>query len=300
MHPVERDFDIPVDMKRLYGDVRILTSIEPPRNYRNVSSLNRVADYIFKEFSKCCSRVEVQEYEVRDSTYKNVIASFGPQKTSNKNERIVVGAHYDVCGDQPGADDNASGVAAVLEIARLFSTLRPHLKRRIDLVAYSLEEPPFFRSQYMGSAIHAKSLAQAGIKLHIMISVDMIGHFSKSGGPSPYFSSLIEPGTVVPGRTTAILGKKGDEKIAKRIKRYMMETSGELVVAALNFPEGTRGLDHSDHLNYWNHGYRAVMISNFPVSSSSNYHQVTDTTATLDFGKLTEVVRGLYRVLVNL
>lgn len=296
--PASRGPGIPVSVKRLYADVRALTSIQPPRGYRNTASLDRAAAYIFGQFAQCTGRVETREYEVEGNTYKNIIASFGPETKHGK--RIVVGAHYDVCGDQPGADDNASGVAAVLEIARLFAALKPHLKRRIDLAAYSLEEPPFFRSPHMGSAVHAKSLAEAKTKILVMISVDMIGYFSDTAKPHPYFSPFIKPGTVIPGRTTSIIGKKGQEKITRKIKKYMLKNSRGIAVAAFNLPIDIMGVDYSDHMNFWNHGYKAVFISNFPVSPNPNYHQPADTIDALDFDKISEIVKGIYYTLVKL
>jgi hypothetical protein len=286
---------LPVSAKRLTADVQTLASINPPRNSQNVSSLDRAADYIFKEFSQCTTRVEIQRYPVNDKEYKNVIASFGPMK----GKRIIVGAHYDVCGDQPGADDNGTGAAAVLELARLLSALKPGLKRRIDLVAYSLEEPPYFRTPYMGSAIHAASLAKAKVKVHVMISIDMIGYFSETGKPHRLVSSFIKPGTVIPGNTTGILGKKGEKKITDTIKKHMTENSN-IAVLVLNLPLGTPGLDFSDHLNYWKHNYPAVMITNFMVCPNFNYHKPTDTIEKLDFNKLAEIVKGLYFVLVKI
>jgi hypothetical protein len=287
--------EIPVSVKRLTADVQTLASLDPPRNHQNVSSLDRAADYIFKEFKKCTTQVEVQRYQVNDKEYKNVIASFGPMK----GKRIIVGAHYDVCGDQPGADDNGTGAAAVLELARLLSALKPKLKRRIDLVAYSLEEPPYFRTPYMGSAIHAASLAKAKVKVHVMISIDMIGYFSETGKPHRLVSSFIKPGTVIPGNTTGILGKKGEEKITDTLKKHITENSN-IAVLALNLPLGTRGLDFSDHLNYWKHTYPAVMITNFMVCPNFNYHKPTDTIEKLNFEKIAEIVKGLYFVLVKI
>jgi hypothetical protein len=290
----EQKPEIPVSVKRLTADVQTLASINPPRNHQNVSSLDRAADYIYKEFSQCTTRVEIQRYPVNDKEYKNVIASFGPMN----GERIIVGAHYDVCGDQPGADDNATGAAAVLELARLLSRLKPKLKRRIDLVTYSLEEPPYFRTPYMGSAVHAASLAKAKTKVHVMINIDMIGYFSETGKPHRLVSSFIKPGTVVPGNTTCILGKEGEEKITGTIKKHMTQNSS-IAVLALNLPMGTTGMDFSDHLNYWENNYPAVMITNFLVCPNFNYHKPTDTIDKLNFEKIAEIVKGLYSALVK-
>ncbi len=150
------------------------------RNYKNVAVLDTVAERIKKEFERYTNRVYTQDYRANENGYKNIIASFGPQN----GKRIIVGAHYDVCGDQDGADDNASGVAGVLELARLLKD-QP-LKYRIDLVAWSLEEPPFFHTKNMGSYIHAKSLHDSNTAVKGVISLEMIGYYSDKENSQSY------------------------------------------------------------------------------------------------------------------
>jgi Zn-dependent M28 family amino/carboxypeptidase len=150
------------------------------RNHKNVSVLDTVAERIKKEFQLYSNKVSTQVYKVDGSGYKNIIASFGPEKA----ERIIIGAHYDVSHEQDGADDNASGVAGVLELARLLKD-QP-LKYRIDLVAFSLEEPPFFHTKNMGSYVHAKSLHDSNVKVKGMISLEMIGYFSDEKNSQTY------------------------------------------------------------------------------------------------------------------
>ena len=142
------------------------------RNYKNTAVLDTVAERIKKEFMRYTNRVSTQDYKVDEKGYKNIIASFGPEE----GKRIIVGAHYDVSHAQDGADDNASGVAGILELAKLLKD-QP-LKYRIDLVAFSLEEPPFFHTKNMGSYIHAKSLHDSNIAVKGMISLEMIGYYS--------------------------------------------------------------------------------------------------------------------------
>ena len=113
------------------------------RNYKNVTVLDTVAERIKKEFQRYTDRVYTQDYRVNENGYKNIIASFGPQD----GKRIIVGAHYDVCREQDGADDNASGVAGVLELAKLLKD-QP-LKYRIDIIAFTLVEPPCFHTKNM-------------------------------------------------------------------------------------------------------------------------------------------------------
>lgn len=288
--------NIPVSVKLLRAHVQKLVEIEPPRNYRHIPSLDRAADYIFEQFRLYTKQVEFQEYTVEDKKYKNVIASFGPQSA----ERIVVGAHYDVCGEVPGADDNATGVASILELARLISILKPHLKYRIDLAAYCLEEPPFFRTSNMGSAVHAKSLAMAKVKIRAMISLDMIGYFSESASPLEVVSSFARPGTVVPGLSTTLISKKGDEELSGTIAGLMSAASGRLAVVVLNPPRDTEGIDWSDHLNFWNHDYPGVMITNYFVCPNPHYHRPADTMDHLDFDKIALIVRGLYNALIKM
>src|SRR3990170_7278954 len=134
-----KPLNIPVDKKRLQQDVQTLAAMVPPRNAENVASLDKSAEYILEEFRKTGGRTEIQRFTQDGKEYKNVICSFGPEA----GERTIVGAHYDVYGDQPGADDNASGVAGLLELSRLVQSLKTELKYRIDFVAYTLEEGQF-------------------------------------------------------------------------------------------------------------------------------------------------------------
>ena len=120
-----------------------LTKTNTPRSFENISQLNAVASYIESIFSIYADSVQNQEYKVQSTTYKNIICSFG---TENK-KRIFIGADYDACGNQQGADDNATGIAGLLELARIRKGQK--LQYRIDLVTYILEEPPFFRTEHI-------------------------------------------------------------------------------------------------------------------------------------------------------
>src|SRR3954454_14624499 len=155
--------------ERIYKDVEFLTSLRPARNFRNTVSLEKASGYIADEFAKAGATPQLQTWIADGQEYKNVIISYSQGKT----RRLIVGAHYDVCGEQPGADDNASAVAGLLEIARLVFDQKPDIDYRIDFVAYCLEEPPFFGSNFMGSYVHAKSLHDNKIDVIGMISLEM-------------------------------------------------------------------------------------------------------------------------------
>ncbi|MEH3114984.1 M28 family peptidase [Pedobacter terrae] len=160
--------------------LKAITKTAKYRNHSNIDQLDSTANYIKAIFKKSADSTSVQEYNVDQKNYQNIICSFG---TENK-KRIIVGAHYDVCGDQEGADDNASGVIGLLELSRLLKGKK--LNYRVDLVAYTLEEPPYFRTQYMGSYIHAKSLNEAKADVFGMISLEMIGYFKDEPNSQAY------------------------------------------------------------------------------------------------------------------
>src|SRR4051794_25321614 len=140
--------------RRLYKDVEFLTAISPARNYQHLHSLEKAYKYIETEFEKAGASPRLQKWVAQQKEYTNVIVTYN----ADKQDRLIVGAHYDVCGNQPGADDNASAVAGLLECVRLLFEAKPALNYRVDFVAYCLEEPPFFASDQMGSHKHAESL----------------------------------------------------------------------------------------------------------------------------------------------
>ena len=287
--------NIPVSKDRLYADVEKLTSIDPPRNYLNLDSLNTIADYIHEEFKKWDCNTQVQEYLADDEIYKNVIASFNPTHKT----RVVIGAHYDVCGEQPGADDNASAVAGLLEVGRLIQELKPTLNCRVDLVAFSLEEPPYFQTPLQGSAIHASSLAKAKVEVKAMICLEMIGYFSDE--PNSQQFPLPQLAQMYPsvGNFIVVVGQTGEEALVQQVKESMQKVA-QINVQSIAAPKSITGITFSDHASYWDQGYPAVMINNTSFYRNPNYHEVTDTIDTLDFDKMTEVVRGVYWALVGL
>jgi Zn-dependent M28 family amino/carboxypeptidase len=280
---------------RLYRDVDALTSLQLARNYANLASLNQAADYITGEFKKLGCRVEVQPFRADGHTYKNIIASFGKPEA----DRVVIGAHYDVYGELPGADDNASAVAGLLETARMLDTAKPDLPYRIDFVAYSLEEPPYFATEFMGSAVHARSLYEQNVRVKAMICYEMIGYFSDEPHsqqfPDPALSRIY-PNT---GNFIIVVGRQGQEGFTAQIQS-LMQAHCAIDVQAINFPStaGLGGL--SDHRSYWKYNYPAVMINDTSFLRNPNYHRETDTIDTLDFQKMAEVVKGVFGAIIRL
>lgn len=271
--------------------LRIITKTEKPRDHENLEQLNITASYIYNEFAKYSDSVSFQK--IKNGVYKNVISSFGPMDA----KRIIVGAHYDVCGNQEGADDNASGVVGLLELARLLKGQK--LKYRIDLVAYSLEEPPFFRSTMMGSYEHAKYLKDNNIDVYGMVAVEMIGYFDDAKGSQDYPISLLSVFYGKRGNYITLVKKlKGGKFVRKMVRKY----KGSKAIRNKKFsaPKGLQGIDWSDHLNYWKMGFNALMITDTSFYRNKNYHQKTDTMETLDLARMAKVIDGLYASLIGM
>jgi len=277
------------DIDRLRTDVRFLASLDPARNYQHITSLEQAAEYIQKEFTKAGAEPAVQKWVAWDHEYKNIIASFNPKK----KQRLIIGAHYDVAGDQPGADDNASGVAGLLELARLVFQQGPTLDYRIDFVSYCLEEPPFFGSQLMGSYVHAHSLYKQNVDVIGMVCLEMIGFFSDKPHsqryPSPELAKIY-PSTA---NFIVVVGIADYVAFNRKVHR-LMSKDANIDVQVISFPpaEGLAGL--SDHRNYWHFKYPALMINDTSFVRNPHYHQTADTPETLDFEKMSEVVNCLY------
>jgi Zn-dependent M28 family amino/carboxypeptidase len=287
--------DIPVEGQRLLLHVKTLTEISPPRNYLNTGSLNEAARYVEERFAESGGRVSVQEFTVEDRAYRNIVASFGPQE----GERVIVGAHYDVCGHQPGADDNASGVAGLLELARLLGRKGASPPHRVDLVAYSLEEPPFFGTKHMGSAVHAARLAREGVEVKGMLSLEMIGYFSEEKNSQSFPFWVMRFFYPTTADFVAVVGNRRSGDLIMNTRRFMTEAAG-IGVETLRAPFFVVEAGFSDHRNYWKHGYQAAMVTDTSFFRSPHYHEETDTIETLDFGKMAEVVKGVYWTVLNL
>jgi Zn-dependent M28 family amino/carboxypeptidase len=206
----------------------------------------------------------------------------------------VVGAHYDAVEASPGADDNASGVAGLIELAYLLGDTQ--LSRGIELVAYTLEEPPFFGTQQMGSAYHVESLADEGVEVTFMIALEMIGYFSNQPGSQQYpwpFLRWLYPNQ---GNFIALIGRWEQRHFVKRLKGYM-KGSTDLPVYSMVAPSRMGSVDFSDHRNYWNSHYDALMVTDTAFYRNTKYHSVYDTADRLDYSRMGKVVIGVYEML---
>ena len=288
------DLDPDINTDNLKQTVLTLTSITPPRNYSNKKSLEKSVEYISQKFIEYGFTPKKQQFNVNGTFYENIIVSAGPQN----GERVIVGAHYDVCGDQPGADDNASGIAGLLEIARFAKKHEDKLPYGVDIVAYCLEEPPFFGTTNMGSYVHAASLHEKNIKVRGMICLDMIGFFTDEKNSQKYPLAIMRLFYPDKGNFISIVSNFGSSSLANQLFRNYKYTS--INAKTLKAPEFITGVDFSDHRNYWKFGYDAVMITDTAFYRNPNYHDSSDTMGTLDFSKMKEVVKGICLTLINI
>lgn len=270
-----------------------LTLSFAPRNWRHTNNLDKSADYISQHFKKAGAVVEYQTFTVQGKQYRNVIGRFGVGKGS----KIVVGAHYDVYGETPGADDNASGVAGLIELAYLIGRDAPN--REIEVVAYTLEEPPFFTTRLMGSAIHAKSIATEKQNIAGIIVLEMIGFFSDEWGAQTYPLPLLH--LIYPNRANfiAVVGPWHQGQWMQTVKTTMQGTT-DLPVYSIRAPSAITGSDFSDHRNYWPYGFNAVMITDTAFYRNKAYHLSGDTPDRLDYRKLGKVVVAVFEAIKSI
>ena len=281
------------DARALERHVRFLTEDVRPRSAAHPENLERAAGYIAARFREAKGRTTLQRFEARGKSYVNVVAEFGPVDTTEPV--LVVGAHYDAFGETgalPGADDNASGTAGLLELARLLGA-QP-VRRPVMLVAFANEEPPFFGSEGMGSAVHASSLAASGRRVRGMICLEMIGYYSEQQGWPNALFALIYP---TRGDFIGVAAGWSDRELAKAVKRGMAGAGGVRVVSFSGLRETS---DASDHRNYWSHGWTAVMVTDTAFLRNPHYHTSGDTADTLDYRRMASVVDGVLNAVLAL
>jgi len=286
--------DPEISIENLKQTVHTLSTMSPARCYIYPESLETSVKYISQKLMEYGLTPESQKFDVYGNIYKNVIVSVGPEEGS----RVVVGAHYDVCGNQPGADDNASGIAGLLEVARFAKKHEAELPYRVDFVAYTLEEPPFFGTTNMGSYVHASFLHENNIKVEGMICLEMIGFFTGEKKSQKFPLPLMRFFYPDTGDFICLVSSYGSSSLAKQISLHLKAAS--INVETFKGPSFIPGVDFSDHRNYWKFGYKAVMITDTAFYRNPNYHEHSDTIDTLDFVRMKEVVKGICWSLINM
>ncbi|MBC7798620.1 MAG: M28 family peptidase [Pyrinomonadaceae bacterium] len=264
-----------------------------PQKIGFLDSLDKKADYIKSEFEKSGAQISEQTFTVDGKVYRNVIADFG----ANDKEKIIVGAHYDTAKDFSGADDNSSGIAGLIELSRLLS--QTELPLQIELVAYALEEPPYFATQQMGSFIHADSLKKQNANVRLMICLEMIGYFTDENDSQNYPVSLLKLFYPSKGNFIVVVGSFGNGLTTRRLKASMI-SGVDLPIYSINAPDFVNGVDFSDHRNYWKLGYNAVMITDTAFYRNKNYHSNNDTSEKLDYPRMAKTIEATFAAIIEI
>ena len=290
---IKKDQKVLADTTRIKKHLTLITKTDKSRNYQNLKTLNEIGKYIYDNFNNYADSTYYQKYEVKGNEYKNVIAVFGSENTKT----IVIGAHYDVCEEQEGADDNATGVIGLLELARMFQGKK--LNYRIELVAYTLEEPPFFRTKQMGSYIHAKSLKDNNIDVYGMVCLEMIGYFDDAKNSQHYPLGILKLIYGNKANYITLVNQFSKGKFARKFSN-IFKKANTIKTKKFVGPKAMEGIDFSDHMNYWNFGYSAVMVTDTSFYRNDNYHEKTDTMETLNIPKIAQVIDGVFVSIMNM
>lgn len=211
-------------------------------------------------------------------------------------EIVVIGAHYDTVPESPGADDNASGVAALLALAGDFARTRP--ERTLRFVAFANEEPVYFQTEFMGSLVYARACKRRGERIVAMVSLESIGYFSDVRGSQdyPFPLSFFYPSR---GNFVAVVGNRESRALVRQVTRAFRATK-VLPCESAALPDVLPGIGWSDHWAFWREGYPAVMVTGTATYRNPHYHQPTDKPDTLDYERLAAAVRGLRAVVAEL
>jgi len=261
------------------------------RNLWSYGALEQAAQYISTRLTAAGYTPRRQTFELAKLPLSNVEAVL--QGTTHGAEIVVVGAHYDTVVGCPGANDNATGVAAVLELAQRFSGRRQ--PRTIRFVAFVNEEPPFFQTEHMGSAVYANALRSGDERVAGMLSLETMGYYSEERGSQRYPAPMA---TIYPdvGNFIGFVADVASARLLWRARRaFKRRTSFPLQSATV--PAAIPGVGWSDHWAFWQAGYPAMMVTDTAPYRYPWYHTADDTPEKVDCDRLAHVVDGLEAVI---
>lgn len=277
--------------RRFESHVTALCSNPAGRNFIEKKGLASAKEYIAEQFKSFGYQVEYQEYQISGDIFANIeVTRIG---TTYPDEVVVIGAHYDAVIGAPGANDNGSGVAAVLELADRFRDAE--FPRSVRFVAFVNEEPPNFMSSNMGSYVYAKHVASEKENIIAMYSLETIGYFRDETGSQQYppLFNLFYPGT---GNFIAFVGNlRSRGLVTQSLRSFRSHATfpSEGIAAPAIIP----GINWSDHWSFWKQGYPAIMITDTAPYRYPYYHSPEDTPDKVDYEKMVYVVQGIEKML---
>lgn len=281
--------------RRLEVHVRAIAS--KAHNIDHYAALSEAARTIERTLAGFGLSPQSQVYTVTGRAVRNIEVVIGPPPPAAVDAAYVVGAHYDSPDDSPGANDNGTGTAAVLELARLLATLKPR-RTRLRLVLFVNEERPYGKTPDMGSWQHARLMKETGEPIAGMMSLETIGYFSDEPGsqtyPPPF--NLVFPDK---GNFIAFVGLPGSRAILRRALRSFRAHTAFPSIGGVA-PGFLPGIDLSDHWSYDQFGFPAMMVTDTAPFRNPRYHTLDDLPETVDYESLARITLGLARVLREL
>ncbi len=263
------------------------------RNLWRFESLQEAAAYICDSFRKYGYAPLTQEFSVEGKSVRNIEVI---RSGAGEGPAVIIGAHYDTVPGSPGANDNATGVAAVLELARLLNAFEP--RREIRLVTFVNEEMPFFATAAMGSWRYARRCASRGEAVSAMLSLETIGYYSDRPGSQqyPFPFGLFYPAR---GNFIAFVANLRSGMLVRKVVKSFRRNAA-FPSEAVAAPGWMAGIGWSDHYAFWKAGYPAVMVTDTALFRYSQYHTAADTPEVVDVERLARVVHGLAGVVRDL
>ncbi|WP_166895167.1 M28 family peptidase [Massilia sp. CCM 8734] len=279
---------------RLAGHVRAIASTE--HNTGTPAELEKAALYIEATLAAQGYTVRRDEYVFDGHKVRNLEVSISNTAPGKQPERIyIVGAHYDSAPGTPGANDNGSGTAAVLELARLLKGLVPAPGKELKFVLFVNEEPPYYNGPGMGSRRHARALKARGANVEAALILETIGYYSNASNSQRYPPGI---GAFYPdqGNFIGFVSTLGSMGLVRRTVSAFRDAS-PFPAQALAAPSFVRGVTWSDHTSYNLEGYSAIMITDTATMRYPHYHTSADTPDKLDYASMSKVVEGMSSVI---
>src|ERR1700736_2166501 len=276
--------------EELRADVRTLGAEIGERNMLHYPQLNAAADFIENSFSSAGLHPRRDTYELQGKAFHNIEAEI----RGSAPQIILIGAHYDSVFGAPGANDNGSGVAAMLALARRFATRSTSSTLRF--VAFVNEEPPYFQTKQMGSFVYASRCKGRGDQISAMISLETIGYFSDAPRSQTYPAPGLGIFYPTIGNFVGFVGNVRSNALVRRaIAIFRKQAKIPSEGAAL--PAFIPGVGWSDQWAFWQHGYPGIMITDTAPFRYPHYHRATDTPDKLDYDRFALVVSGIEKML---
>lgn len=277
--------------QRLRLHVDRLAGLIGPRHLGRRTAFDAAATYVERELGQCGDRVDLEKYDADGEEVANIVIE--RPGTKSREQIVVVGAHYDTFGITPGADDNASAVAMLIEVSRLLHHVPS--PRTIRFVSFACEEPPHFYTDTMGSQVHARACRKRAERITAMVCLEMVGYYVDEPNSQnlpdgiPRWLSWLFP------RRGNFLTAVGNLRSLRTVWSFRkgFRGSSSLPLFSIALPELIHSIRLSDNSSFWDQDYRAIMVTDTSFLRNPHYHQISDTPETLDYHRMTLATIGV-------